>query len=211
MFPAYSKLQNDKERLQTAFRKTIRLTFLVAIPASVGIILVSREFVLVVLGTEWSEMILAMQIIAIGGVFRAVVGTGGALFIAYGSPDWDFRMNAMRVLLIVLTIVPLSEQFGIAGAAVSITIGIGFTLPIWLYVSQTITDLSIVAYIEAIAIPLTAAIVMALPVVIINGDSILRLSLSVLVGIIVYSFSAHRLYRYRGWNPISELRKLAGS
>lgn len=206
MFPAYSKLQDDTDRLRNAFLKTIRVTFLIGIPTAGGIILIAPEFTSAVLGEEWRPMITAMQIIAFGGILRAIVGTGGVLFKAYDLPNWSFFLNLVRAVVIFGTIWPLTEMMGIAGTAISISGGIAVTLPIWFYKSREITGLPIAKYGEAIGIPLLGTVIMAGPVIMVKNPDVLSLSLAVCTGVLVYSVVAYYTYSIVGFDPIRTIK-----
>lgn len=209
MFPAYSKLQNDQEALQSAFLKTIRVTFLIVIPMSAGIVLVAPEFTRIVLGEKWVPIIPVIQVMGVAGLFRAITATGGVLFQGYGVPEWDFRMNALRVGAIALTIWPLTDMWGITGAAVSITIGLGLTFFPWAYKTADITGLSIAEYGRTVLIPVAGTAVMVGAVVVVLGPSIWRLGGAIFVGALVYFGSTFLLYQYQSDNPINDVIALA--
>lgn len=204
-FPAYSKLQHDQEALQDAFLKTIRATFVIVVPMSTGIITIAPKFTRILLGEQWMPMVPAMQIMAIGGLFRAIAATGGSLFQGYGIPEWDFRMNAIRAGGIILMIWPLTNALGITGAAISITLGIGLALPLWFYKTADITGLSVASYGKSLLTPLIGAAIMSGPVLFTLGPSIWRLVGAVLVGMIVYFMVIYFLYQFQSKNPIDDV------
>lgn len=197
MFPTYSRLQNQKEALGRAFHKTIQVTFLLTIPMAVGIFLVAKPFILVVLGEEWLPIVPVMQILAFAGLFRAIATTGGALFQGYGVPEWDFRMNAVRALTIFITIFPLTARWGISGTAFSVTLGIGMTLPIWLYKTSYISGLSLRTYATALSTPVFASLLMAFPTRhLLQKQSPLWLVIAIVSGMMTYLIVVIVLYRF---------------
>ncbi len=210
MFPAYSKLQDDEEALREAFLDTIRVTFVLSFPVAVGILLVAPEFTRVVLGEKWLPMVPAMQVMAISGLLRSVQATGGAMFQGYGVPHWDFRMNLVRALAIAVTIWPLTDMWGITGTAWSITVGIGVTLPIWLYKTADITGLSVGRYARSLLVPLLGATVMSGPVLLILEASLWWLAAAILGGALTYVATTYVAYEYVGENPLRELAATAG-
>lgn len=121
MFPTFSKMQDDTDRLRSAFLETLRMTSLVAFPAAAGIAAVAPSFVHAFLGEEWQPMVLAMQILAVYGLLRAVGKTFGPVWKAIGRPDIITKMGALQVVIIAALIYPLTSAFGIAGTALTIT------------------------------------------------------------------------------------------
>lgn len=204
-FPAYSKLQHDQEALQNAFLKTIRVIFVIVVPMATGIIMIAPKFTQILLGEQWMPMVPVMQIMAIAGLIRAIAATGGSLFRGYGIPEWDFRMNALRAGGIILTIWPLTNLLGITGAAISITFGIGLTLPLWLYKTVDITGLPVANYGKSLLTPLIGAAIMTGPVLLTLGPSVWRLAGAVLVGILVYFAAIYFLYKFQSKNPIDDV------
>lgn len=205
VLPMYSKLQEDRERLQIAFYSSMRLVMLIAVPMAIGIALVAKEFTLLIFGPEWSTMVPAMQIIAISSLIHAIIGMGGALFVAHGSPDWKFRVNAVRFGLILVTVWPLTELYGIAGVALSITIGLLGALPIWFYKTREITGLSYEKYSKSFGIPLFSSLLMALPVWWVKSVSIVGLVLAIILGVMVYAITVHKAYSKFGGHPVQEV------
>jgi O-antigen/teichoic acid export membrane protein len=55
-FPAYSQMQDDRERLGAAFVKAVRLIMLLTCPLYLGLSAVSLDAVTVVLGVKWTGM-----------------------------------------------------------------------------------------------------------------------------------------------------------
>jgi O-antigen/teichoic acid export membrane protein len=209
-FPTYSKLQNEPAALRRAYRITVELTLLLAVPAAAGVALIAPEFTAVFLGPEWVPMVPALQVLALGGVIRALVATGGSLFVGTGAPRWDVWMNVPRTLTIVATILPLTDRFGITGAAVSITLGIATTVPIWLYKSRAITGLPLAAYARSVVTPVLAAGVMAVPVFLVKASTPLAVGAAVAVGLVTYPVAAYGLLRAQGRAVVAEAKSLGG-
>ena len=199
-FPAYSKLQNDDDALQSGFSRTVTVTALATIPASVGIFLIASPFTYVVLGEKWMPMVPVLKLLVLAGLLRSFQATGGALFRGVGVPVWDFRMNVVSAAAIALTVWPLSARWGILGAAGSVTLGIGASMPVWLYKTREITGLDAIDYAEFPAIPLLSSLLMAAPVWLIVDYDAVRIALSVLAGVCVYGTAVYALYRLRGRN-----------
>lgn len=186
MFPTYSKVQNNTEKLREAFLGTVRVVYVITIPMAIGILLVASEFTAVVLGESWLPMVPAMQIMALAGAARAIAATGGAVFQGVGQPEWDFRMNLIRAAVIVLTVFPLTGRFGITGAAASITLGIYASLPVWIYKTREITGVLARDHVESLLVPTLATALMIYPVLYLAESSLFRLTGAVVTGIVIY-------------------------
>lgn len=149
-------------------------------------------------------MVPAMQVTALAGLFRAYVKTGGSLFIGFGSLRWNFWMNFVRTAVLVLPVWPFTSRWGITGTALAITIGIGFSLPVWIYKSIDITSASISEYIKPVSPPVIASVVMAGPVLLLVQPTVVRLISAVLAGVFTYSITVYSIYRVQG-NPMKDI------
>jgi len=210
-FPTYSALQNQKKRLRKTYLNTLEITFYITVPMAVGIVVVAPEFTVVVLGEDWEPIVPALQVMAVAGFVRGIAATGGAIFRGTGLPEWDFRMNLIRAITILLTIWPLTNYMGITGAAISITLGIGVTMPVWLIVSRRIISARYRQYASRAVIPSVSSILMALAVQAILSEDIVGLLAGITAGILLYFLLSTLLYRYIRPHPLSVLQNFTGS
>ncbi|WP_254535913.1 lipopolysaccharide biosynthesis protein [Halomarina litorea] len=209
-FPAYSKIQDDKAMLEDAFYQTLRITFLTITPMSVGILLVAKPFTNVLLGKDWISMVSAMQIMVVAGFSRAILSTGGAVFRGIGIPEWDFRMNFIRVVITLGTIWPLTELYGISGTSISVSLGVLCALPVWAYKTSEITSMSPFQYLKTVSTPALATVTMSIPVIIIIDSNLWNLVFSVISGVIVYIGVVIIGYKIEGDSPINKILSLSG-
>jgi O-antigen/teichoic acid export membrane protein len=64
LFPAFSRLQDDPQRLRQAFLRSQRLLVATALPVGVGFALVAAPFINLVLGSQWTSAALVAQILS---------------------------------------------------------------------------------------------------------------------------------------------------
>jgi O-antigen/teichoic acid export membrane protein len=100
------------------------------LPLTVGIILLSPDFIRLFLGNKWLAMFPALQILACAGFNRSLVVICLALFRGAGRPEYDFRMNLFRISVMAITIYPLTVLFGIHGTATAILLATTAILPL---------------------------------------------------------------------------------
>jgi len=219
MFPAYSKLQADTTELRSAFSRTLRLTALVSFPTAVGIAAVAPDFVVAVLGEDWTAAVPAMQVLAFYGLMRALTKTVGPVWHAVGRPDLHTKLSALRVALIAVFIYPMTNAFGIVGAALTIT-GISFfpLLPLDFYVTSDIVEMPMRKMYYEFLYPLLASVPMGLVVWYLGGispfGSFVNLALLIPTGAIIYAGLVLLFEVATGWTVTDNFemiyRKLAG-
>ncbi|MGH8249489.1 MAG: lipopolysaccharide biosynthesis protein [Steroidobacteraceae bacterium] len=121
MFPAYSKLQDDRPALHRAYLQTTRMVATLAIPAAVGIAVLARELVTIVFGPNWNTAADVLPVLCVFGALRAVSAINGYVFNAVGKPHFSFYMNLAKLIIIAVIIVPATRSYGMLGAAIAVT------------------------------------------------------------------------------------------
>jgi len=131
MFPAYSLMQDDPQRLRRSFLKVLQVTTFMIFPLSAVIAVALGPALPLFLGPKWQGVVSLVPALAVGGAVQALLRTGPPLFLATGRPSLQFAMDAASCLGILLFIYPLSRVFGLAGLAWSYALGLSLGLPLW--------------------------------------------------------------------------------
>lgn len=161
MFPTYSAIQHEPERLRAAFLKVLEATATLTIPAAVLLAVLSPHIVSVVYGRKWLPMAVALQILCLQGVLRALAAAAAPLFLATGRPQYDFYLNLLRLAVMLATIVPLTLAWGIEGAAASVCLAmVAACVPALIFTWRTVAPRP-AALLAALGRPAAAALVMA--------------------------------------------------
>lgn len=132
-FPVYAKIAADKVRLKRAFAQIVAVISLFSILFGIVLFLFTREFVYVLLGDRWLDVVPALKILAIFGVIRAVASSTNALFLAVRKQEYVTFVTLISVAVLLLLIIPLVIRFGIVGAALTALLGTVVALPAVIY------------------------------------------------------------------------------
>ena len=139
IFPSYSTISGDRIKLKNAFLSVLKLVSHIAIPAGVGILILSKEIVLLLLGPVWEPVIEPLRILVIFGVVRSLAATTGPIFKAIGKPNIIFYVTLGKLLVILAIIFPLTITYGIVGAALAVTLPMALEqLFLWKILSKTL-------------------------------------------------------------------------
>ena len=122
-FPTFAGLQHEPERAARVYLALTGFCLAVILPMALGILILGREFTVLFLGDRWLPMVPALQILTVSGVLNAVRITGRPVFMGQGRPRVVFQMQCARVGVLAVTVVPLTLQWGITGAAVAVLMG----------------------------------------------------------------------------------------
>jgi lipopolysaccharide exporter len=121
-FPAYSKVQENLERLRRAYSQVFQGVTLSSLLLAGFILVFAQPFTKIILGEKWLPMVPAMRIMALSGLFRAIGAATGAVFYAVGKPKIETRWQLIDLLILVLLIYPLAVKNGITGVALAVLI-----------------------------------------------------------------------------------------
>jgi lipopolysaccharide exporter len=122
IFPSFSKIQFDRQKLTSIYLSSITLTATILIPASVGVSIASRELVLILLGNKWTESIPVLQIICIAIPLSLITMFAGIVCDATASLKKKIILNVIYVQLILVLFYFLKD-YGLKGFAVAIATG----------------------------------------------------------------------------------------
>jgi lipopolysaccharide exporter len=122
VFPSYSLLQDQPGRLRESFEKVLQVAAMICMPIGFGILAVAPEFIRIILGERWQEIVLIMQVLSIMGIAKALEGTTNSLLMAVGRPGWLMGFSALQLCLLAAILYPFISWWGIHGAAIAVTL-----------------------------------------------------------------------------------------
>lgn len=142
-FPAYSKIQDNVDKLQEGLNRTLRVTLSLSIPISVAIFLFVPEFTHYIIGDKWIDIIWPARILAVSGLLRSITATWGPYYKARGKPKYAFYKNVLRVIGIFSTIFWLTKFYGIRGTSISVLIGQSLAFSFDRYIMRTLAPFKV--------------------------------------------------------------------
>lgn len=117
MFPAFSKVQHDLNRLREAFFQSMKYVSLVAVPISIITIFFAKAFIEEAYGAKWYWAIQPLQFLAIYGLARSIAVNMGNVFKAGGKPNWLMYIAGVRLAVMAIFLYPVILLDGVRGVA----------------------------------------------------------------------------------------------
>ncbi len=133
IFPVFSKIDQDKKRLISAFWKSTGVISFLTIIAGGIIFLFPKEVITVILGQQWVSAAPVLRVLSIYGIIRAAMGPSSAMFLALEKQRYVTFMIFVRFITLIITIYPLVIYFGMVGAGYSALLSSLTEFPIILY------------------------------------------------------------------------------
>jgi len=116
VFPVYSKIAGDKQRLRRAYFKSLLLISVLAIPMGLVLFIFAEPIIFYTVGENWMPAAQALKPLALFGMIGSLVTTENMLFYAVKRQDLASNINLLKAIVLVIAIVPLTMHYGIVGA-----------------------------------------------------------------------------------------------
>jgi len=208
LFPTYSGIQDDIERLRRIYLQVLSLISLLSVPVVGGMVFLAKPFILIFLGDKWIDSAVPMQILSLGILIKIFTDSSVSLFNAFGKPSVTFYMVIVRASTLFLTIIPLANKFGISGIALSFTISCLSGIVIWLIGLHRHFNIRFVENMKVMFVPVVVTMIIAIGAhylslympldTLLQFITIVVISASIYIGIVItiYRLARTRLFLY---------------
>jgi PST family polysaccharide transporter len=148
LFPAMARVQTAKQRLALAYRRGVALVALVMLPTSAVLTVLAPELVLVVLGSQWGNTILPLQILAVGLLFRTSYKISDSLARATGAVYRRAWRQGIYAAL-VFGGAWVGQHWGLSGVAFGVLGAITINFLLMAALSLSVTEVSWGSFVRA--------------------------------------------------------------
>lgn len=116
LFPAFSRVRDQPEVLQSLFLRGLAINCAVMMPVTFLMLVFSESITVTVLGARWANASPVMTGAALIVILSCVNAMCGGLLLALARPDLATKFQSIKLTVLLLTIVPLIWDSGVAGA-----------------------------------------------------------------------------------------------
>jgi O-antigen/teichoic acid export membrane protein len=117
MFPAYSQIQDDKDRIKRIYLQITRLIAFVTFPMMYGLCVVAEPFVSLLLGSQWMGVVPIIQILAPLGAIQSISTLEGNIFLSQGATRLQFITGVISKVFMITAMVVGLYLGGLEGIA----------------------------------------------------------------------------------------------
>lgn len=121
-FPAFARIQNSREKISDGINKSFDVILTVSLPFLAAVLLGGHKIVTIILGERWINIVPVFKIFTIGVTLNVLTSIAGPLFNALGMPKTSFKFDVLFTTTFVISLILLTPQFGIIGAAWSLIV-----------------------------------------------------------------------------------------
>lgn len=104
LFPSLASVKDDKEQFHKAYVKILRYMAMFSIPLYIYITIESYDIVFIVLGKEWLDVVIVLQIMCISRIFALCAMVTENTLNAIGKSNVYFKLQMTKMLLKMLII-----------------------------------------------------------------------------------------------------------
>jgi O-antigen/teichoic acid export membrane protein len=131
VFPAFSKIQDDRERMLAAWIRVTRILLAIVLPTVVGLVVTAPDFVGVLLGHRWHGAVPVIMALALVGVLQSLQRLNDSVMQACGRTGQQlcFAATAFATNLVAFLV---GVRWGVVGVAVGAAIGSALVQPFYM-------------------------------------------------------------------------------
>jgi O-antigen/teichoic acid export membrane protein len=190
--PAFSRIQDEPERIAAMWARVTRLMAAVSVPALAGLVVVAPDFVPLVLGDQWAEAVTVIQILAWVGIVQALQALNSDILMARDRTRTIFRFSLL-VTASHLAAFVVGLEWGVVGVAVAYAISTTLVEPIQTVLAARCLGVSPMVFVRSVGPVFQAALGMCAAVLALRAglvdagaEPVVRLALCIACGGVVY-------------------------
>lgn len=163
-FPAFSRLQGDRDRMVQAYLRLTRAIGAVILPGYIALALVAPELTVVVFGPTWRDSGTVAAVLFLIGPIVSVQAFSDTLLNASGHPEIVFRIRLLTAIVNV-TVFLAAVQFGIVAVAAAYVLRGYLLVPFMLRWMQRYAGVPAIGYLAQLRGVALATLAMAIVII----------------------------------------------
>jgi len=183
-YPAYSHMQSSPREFKAAYLKTLHLMTLIGLPMAVGTLVLSGDFVHLILTDRWLPIVPLMQLLCLQAVLYFINTPGLVAFQAFGRPAFVATMSLFGLLVLAVVIYPLSSRYGVNGVVGALCTSALVPSPFIWGASMRLVGCSFMEWLKPIGCSLISTGAMVIAIVLIKTYVMIEVDMGEFFGLI---------------------------
>lgn len=206
-FVAFSKVQDEKSKLQEGFLMTLDLMIFLGITNIFFIWFGAEAFIKILLGMQWMPIVSTLKVFAVSALFGSFIAVAYSLFDGAGKPSVTFKSKVFSLVLYALLSYLGIMYKGMVGAALGITLSNFIVIFYIIYKLSKVYDIHFSSFAKRfflLLIPAIPSIIMViiLKVLPIFDNPMILIVLLIILYLVFFFFFwlLGKRYERGGWN-----------
>lgn len=208
MLPAYSKEQDDRQKLKKMVRRSIVTSSLLIFPMMFGLAAVSEVVVKVLLTDKWLGCVPYMQLLCIVYAMYPINSANLQAIKAMGKSDYYLKLEVIKKIIGIVTLV-ITLPYGVYTMAIGQVLVAVLSTFINSFPNRKLLNYQYIEQVKDLLPSLIISIVMALvvyPMKFININNYLLLVLQIVSGSVIY-FGLAYIFKLESLNYLIKMIK----
>lgn len=192
-YPILCGIQDETERLETVYRKFLKLSAFIIFPLMIGLSAVACPFIDIALGTQWGFCGQLLQIICFAMMWYPIHAINLNLLQVKGRSDLFLRLEIIKKIL-GITVLCITAPFGLVVMCYGQIFNSIVALVINTYYTGKLINVGFIRQMKDLLPTILLSLTMFGAILLVNGfieANIYRLIIGVLVGVIVYASGSY--------------------
>ncbi|MCH8532312.1 MAG: lipopolysaccharide biosynthesis protein [Saccharospirillum sp.] len=194
MFPALSLLKDDIPRVKAVYLRSTGAIAFITFPMMLGLLAVADNFVIGLLGVQWSKMITPFQILCLAGIASTIVTVTGSVYKSQGASKLQFHTSLITKPITIILVV-IGVNWGLHGVVVALTTATWINSFIQIKRAGSLINLTVYQLVQPLVPTLIISITMGIAVYLIgisitNYSEVTTLLIQVSAGAVLYALLA---------------------
>lgn len=169
ILPAFSQIQEDKERLRRVLLAANSVAATFGLPFTAYLVLFSAPILSVVYGAGYGAVAVPFSVLCGFSLIFICSSLIVSMLLAIGRPSLHRTAAAVRAGLFLLFIYPATRTFGLVGASLAILASMLVALAIQMIYTRKLIDLGLSTYLNTFLPGLRLSLVVLVPGVLLRG------------------------------------------
>lgn len=206
-FPVLCTIQDDLPRLQSVYRRFLRVSAYVVFPLMTGLAAVANPFILLVLKEQWLFSATLLSIISLGMMWYPVHAINLNLLQVRGRSDLFLKLEVIKKILGVIMLV-ITVPMGLVAMCVGTVINSIIALVINTHYTGKLIDVGFLAQMRDLAptltLSLTTGAVVYTTVTFLQAHPAISLAVGIIEGAAIYIL-ASRIFRFPEFRELLDI------
>jgi PST family polysaccharide transporter len=141
LFPAYSSIQSDNERLRRGYLVSLSVSAMVVFPVLTTLAIAAPELMVGVFGPQWAAAATPLRILCVGGVGYCIYNLSDSLVRAKGAVYMKFFYHSIYAICVFAAAL-IGRGWGISGVSVGVVMAIGVVYVLMAHLSLKLVGCS---------------------------------------------------------------------
>jgi O-antigen/teichoic acid export membrane protein len=188
-FPAFSFIQDDNIQLKLVFKKILKVSSYIIFPIMLGLIALSKPFILFILTDKWSGSIIYLQLLCLSFMLYPFHALNMNILNVKGRSDLVLKLEYFKKGIIVLAII-LTFKFGLIALIIGQVVSNLIAFFINTYYSGKLINYPVSEQIKDLlpylALSVITALFLFIPVILLGEEYLLQLLIQLSFGTVFY-------------------------